>query len=195
MTHDPYQTYPTFGAYTGLTNPFSSPFTAMQTSAINPAAIPGVPNYAQQLQLAAALASQAAIPQMAGMSPVANAWQNPFIAAALQNPLVAAALQMQNPLLNQILAQLTSPIGAQLGLQPSAQFQQPYQQHQQPLGHAVPAFGQQIPPFAQFSSPLAPQSWVGQGLAGQVPAFGQVNPLLAQLAARGLQGGSPWSVF
>ena len=25
MTHDPYQTYPTVGAFSGLTNPFSSP--------------------------------------------------------------------------------------------------------------------------------------------------------------------------
>ena len=42
MTHDPYQTYPTFAAYPavtnpGLSNPFGSPYTAMQISAINPA--------------------------------------------------------------------------------------------------------------------------------------------------------------
>jgi len=110
MTHDPYQSYPTFGAFSGLTNPFSSPYTAMQASAINPAAVYnplamnaglpwGVPATAvqqpyggispQQLQLA--LAAQ-------------SAWQNPFIGGAIQHPLTAASLQnpfaiagLQNP--------------------------------------------------------------------------------------------------
>src|SRR5580704_4371100 len=145
MTQDPYQTYPTFAPYTGLNNPFNSPYTTMQLSAINPAAynpfatqqpgtqgiqgIPGVANYGgvapQQLQLAAALASQAALTQLLGQTvqnPFAGAFQNPFqtpyqnqgvgqnpvAAAVLQNLLASAAIQnpwqQQNPLLNPILA-------------------------------------------------------------------------------------------
>jgi len=195
MTHDPYQTYPTFGAYAGLTNPFSSPYQTMQTSGINPGAgcnplaaqqlglhgIQGPPNYAQQLQLAAALASQAGIPQIAGQLPIGNPWQNPLIAAGLQNPFFAAALQMQNPLSNPMQAQFSSPYGV------------PFQQPHQSQGH--PGVGSQISPFAQFNSPLAPQSWVGQSQIGGNPVYGQVNPLLAQLAARVLQGVNPWGAF
>lgn len=272
MTHDPYQTYSTFSAYPAVTNPgqanpFGSPYTAMQTSAINPAAaynplfaqqpgsqgiqgIPGMPNYggitSQQLQLAAALASQGGIPQLLAQSQLNNPWQNqftnpwqnqqnqfanpwqnqfagafqnplqnpqtfglqnPLLAAALQNPLVAAAIQQQNPLLNPVLAQFGSPYGAQMGFQGYSPFQQPvYSPHHQQMGNPLAALGQQISPFAQFNSPgaqfnptLAPQSWVGQGLAGQVgqigAGYGQVNPLLAQLAARTLQGASPWAAF
>jgi hypothetical protein len=120
MSHDPYQTQATLGMFSGLTNPFSSPYGVMQTSGINPVLAvnplaanagaawgqtvfagqqPGVQGYAggispQQLQLASILASQAA--QMSGLSPFGNAWQNPFINAGLQhNPLAQAALQSQ----------------------------------------------------------------------------------------------------
>jgi hypothetical protein len=56
MTHDPYQTYPTMGAYGGVTTPFTSPY-ANPAAAINPlaaavglSAIPaaGIPQLGQQ---------------------------------------------------------------------------------------------------------------------------------------------------
>jgi hypothetical protein len=216
MTHDPYQTYPTFGAFSGLTNPFNSPYGAMQSSAINPAvaynplANAGIPWGSQagiqqpyegvspqQLQLASALAAQQA------------AWQNPFAAGAFQhpfagvqqNPFINAALQ--NPLLNPVLGQMA----AQIYQQPyQQQFQQPSQQQfQPPSQHMGQGLGQQGVPFAQFNSPfgpsnfgpptLAPQSWVGQG-QGQ-PGQGQVHPLFLQSIARALQaqGVSPWGTY
>lgn len=228
MMHDPYQTNPTFAAYTALNNPFTSPYaTAMQTSAINPAVacnplaaqqaaqqlgiqgIQGNPysNYAQQLQqlqLASALAQQAT-------SPFAQAWgqQNPFVTglqnplvAQLQNPFVAAALQaqvQQNPFQNPLTSLMANPILAQLqspyGIQPYAQFQQHHLQHAHGLAGlgGVQGFGgqQQFSPFGQIGSQLAPQSWVGQGVAGQ---YGQVNPIALQLAARAFQGGNPWGI-
>ena len=215
MTHDPHQAYPTFGTYMGLTNPLSSPYTNPQAFASNPAAaIQQMNPYSfagispQLLQLAPALAGQQG--QFAGQPPV---WQNPFsfqnaigqnpfaqnplAAAVLQNSLIAAAVQN---------AITSNPLLAQIALQPYAQYgqqyQQPYQQQsyqQQPYqqaGHAVPLYGQQISPFTQLGSPLAPQSWVGQGLTGHPGQLGQMqfNPLFLQSAARAIQGQgmSPW---
>src|SRR5579864_4905749 len=104
MTHDPYQTYPTMGAYGGVTTPFTSPY-ANPAAAINPlaaalglSAIPsaGIPQggqqgYAgypvhgginpQQLQLALLFALQSLIPQT-GLQPQTGGWQNPLL-----NPL------------------------------------------------------------------------------------------------------------
>lgn len=270
MTHDPYQTYQTVGAYSGLTNPFSSPYSTIQTSAMNPAAafnpltanagapwgVPsafgqqpgqqgfqgiqgfsGIPNYGgispQQLQLAAALAAQAAAQQ----ATFANPWQNPFngglqsqvATAGWQNPFAMAALQ--NPLLNPVLAQIAASLGQQVGgqqiggqqiggqqlggqqiAQQQPYFQQPYTPYAQPyqhLGHAG-MMGQQGVPNAQFNAfpgnpqftpQLAPQSWVGQGVAGPMGQFGggqgQLHPLHLQLAARALQtqGINPWGAF
>jgi len=235
MTQDLYQTNPTFGAYAGLNNPFNSPYAAMQLSAINPAAynpfatqqpvtqgipgIQGIPNYGgfapQPLQLAPALASQAALAQLFGQAPVTAGWQNPYGGAfqnqGIYNPLATAILQnvlaaatqnpwqQQNPLLNPVVAQLASQFSSPQGPQTAfgQQSYNPYQQHHQHhLAHALQAMGQQPAPFGQFNSSLAPQSWVGQGLAGQMGQaggnYGQVNPLLAQLAARAFQGTSPW---
>jgi len=234
MTHDPYQTHAMFGAYSGLTNPFSSPYAAMQTSAINPVTgnplaanaganagnwgVPqgyGIPAYGgispQQLQLATALAAQAA--QMFGLSPLSGplsgGWQqNPYLAASLQNQGLQQNPQF-NPLLNPVLA------GQQIGLNP-------YNPHQH-IGQLGPVFGQQqVSPFAQYNNPfvqpqvspftqynnpfaqptLAPQSWVGQ--AGQAGGFGgsfggaQANPLFLQAVARAIQqtqGINPWAAF
>jgi len=223
MTHDPYQTYATLGTLSGQTNPFSSPYSWMQSS-INPAAAynPLTANAGagyggispQQLQLAAALIAQSAQlaglsnvyqnPQLASMSsnPFAAQFHNPLAAAALQqNPFVAAALQQQqynqNPLQNPGLAQLASAIGQQIGLHPYSQFAHPG--FGQP-GFAQP-FGQPGSPVGQFNTPLAPQSWVGQGQAGQPGQFAggqaQIHPLVLQSIARALQtqGTNPWSTF
>jgi hypothetical protein len=214
MTHDPYQTYPTFMTNPGLGNPFTSginpiaynPLAAQQLGAQGIQGIQGVPNYGgvpQQWYGASQNPFAGGFQNPALQNPFGNAGQqNPFLAAAIQNPLVAYALQMQSPLLNPLVAQLASQLGAQIGYQPYSPFQQGYpQQHQ--MGHA--ALGQQISPFAQFNPQggqfnpqLAPQSWVGQGIGaqvGQLGGYGQANPLLAQLAARALQGVSPWSAF
>jgi hypothetical protein len=197
MTHDPYQTHAMFGAYSGLTNPFSSPYAAMQTSAMNPATsnplagnagswgVPqgyGIPTYGgispQQLQLASALASQAA--QMFGLSPLSGGWQqnagwqqNPYLAAGLQGQGLQQGLQQGpqqnpqqfNPLLNPVLA------GQQIGLNPLLAGQQqiglnPYNPQQQ-IGHLGSVFGQQqVSPYAQYNNPFGQQ---------QVSPFAQYN--------------------
>ncbi len=192
--HDPFLNYATmsapYGAQPGIFNPLGIPYN-LQTSGVNPlaaiqplAATLGLPQtYGQQpfiypqqqypqqlhaqLQLAAALAQQALVPQILGqhalgLSPVAGI-PNPIAAAVLANPLLAAGLQ--------------SPYGGQLFQQQHS----PYSQLGQPGGS----------PFGQIGIPLAPQSWIGQG---GLQGYGQVNPVLAQLAARAFQGQgvSPW---
>jgi hypothetical protein len=144
----------------------------------------------QQLQLAAGLAQQAAIPQlfgqqlhgqhMQGLLPPGAGLQNPIAAALLGNPFVAAGLQPQ--------------WGQQFGQQPHSLYSQFAQ------GGAGP-FGQPGLP-AGFGAQLAPQSWVGPGVqpgglgqaSGLGQAYGQIHPLLAQLGARTIQGQgfSPW---
>jgi len=138
----------------------------------------------QQLQLASVLASQAAIPQLLGVPPIAAAFNNPVLHAVLQNPVLAAALQNQ---LTVALQQIAQQAGSQYGPQAGSPFGQqpgsPWGQQQQ-IGS----------PFGQ-GLPLAPQSWVGQnGILGGGQPFGQVHPLLAQLNARQFQspGVSPW---
>jgi len=140
----------------------------------------------QQLQLASALASQAVLPQLLGISPLAGI-QNPIVAALLTNPLIPAGLHAQ--------------FGQQQFAQPQfgqPQFWQPQFGQPQLLN---PQFGQigspygQVGPTAGIGYPLAPQSWVGQpGQLGGAQAYGQIHPLLAQLASRSLQGQgiSPW---
>ena len=257
MTHDPYQTYQTVNALSGLTNPFSSPFNAVQTSAMNPGAaynpltanagawgvpttipqtmgsqgyagfqgIPGIGSFGglspHPFHLASALGAQTG---QQGWSPFANAWQNPllgvvaqnpYLAAGLQNPMIAAAVQnqiaaaLQNPLVNQLaLAQLAYAMGQQPNFSQYGQQQQPYghqqlygqQQQQQPyqqLGQI--GLGQQTgSPFNQFNTPLAPQSWIGQGGPGQFGVGqGQIQPFFPQGANRGMhgQGINPWAAF
>jgi hypothetical protein len=145
----------------------------------------------QQMQLAAALASQAAVPQLVnpqlGLAPQASGFhQNPILTALLTNPLAAAGL----------LSAVPSPyIGSQLGQQPQSFYSQPAQFGGSPSGQAGSPFGQTGPVGAGY--PLAPQSWVGPGWGSQFggQAYGQIHPLLAaQLASRALQGQafSPW---
>jgi hypothetical protein len=201
--HDPLQSYATMSspygaANLGGLNPLGIPYNP-QISNINPlagihplaAATLGLSQMApqgygpyqaqnfihpQHLQLASALAQQAAIPQQVfgqygpGISPVAGLY-NPM-AALLSNPFIAAALQSQYG------AQQFSqqPHYSQFGVGGGSQFGQP----------GV---------LGGIGAPLAPQSWVGQGgQLGGGQGFGQINPLLAQLSARAFQGQglSPW---
>jgi hypothetical protein len=215
MMHNPFQSYqidPTLGAYAGMTTPFSSPYTALQTSSMNPATamnplaatlglplptagIPqlgqtgyaGIPNYGsihpQQLQLASLLASQAAIPQLLGLVPhQATNWQNPYQAPAFQSPWITAGLQ--NPLLTAGLQNPLFTVGLHNPLLNPILAQQL-------LG---PQFGlqpyspyQQIgpfgSPFGQQGSPYQQVSPFGQ----QVSPFGQQGSPYQQVSPLGQQ--------
>lgn len=199
MTHDPYQTFAGYGQYPGQTTPFGSPYNQQQnlmnpTQGFQGAGIPqtGQPGYPgitgyggihpqqlqqlqqqqlQQLQLAA-LAQQGGIPQFGGLSPHI-ATQHPLLAAILQNPQVLA--QLQNPLLNPLLAQSAYPGANPYG----GQQHSPYQQFGQ--------FGQQqLPPQTLLGQNLLGQSWLGQP-----SPYGGGAPF-----GRGFQSGmSPWAGF
>ena len=186
MTYDPIQTYATLGGYSGINNPFQTPFNlnGMQNPAINPAA---------------------AWSPVAPYQPQSGYWQNPLLAglqqAGLQQGISPHSLlqQLAQQLAQQIVAQqlAAQQIAAQqapFGLQPSLLNQQGimYPQVGYPQvgqigfgGQGTSPFGQPGYPFNQIGMPLAPQSWVGQ--AGQA-GLGQTNPaLLAHLTARALQ--------
>jgi hypothetical protein len=174
IPNDLLQTQLSMGAYAGGMNPFNSPYTSLQT-AINPAAInpfvgvaqTGVPNYGaiaqqQQLQqLASILASQGAIPQLAGVLSQNNPWQNPLV-----NPILAQQLALQ------AVSAYAQPQFGQLGSPFGQQYNSPFAQN----------------PFAQTGYQLAPQSWVGQaGPFGAQPLPGQIHPLhLQHLAGRAI---------
>jgi len=158
MTYDPYQTYATLGGYSGIGNPFQTPFNAIQNPALNSAAAWN-PFTGYQPQT-----------HWQGVSPHSLVQQ--LAAQQLAQQIVAQQLAAQ-----QIAAQ-QNPFGQPFGLQPALLNQQGPMQPQ--LGQI--GFGGQGNPFGV---PLAPQSWVGQG--GQFGP-GQTNPvLLAQLTARALQ--------
>lgn len=179
--HDPFQTYATLGAYSGIGNPFQTPFTSMQGSAFNPtAAWNPLTGYQQQLGYG-------------------GSQFNPHT-AYLQNPLLLAGLQHNigyNPILQQLAAQhlaqqiIAQQVAAQqlaaqqLASQHGGLFPQVGQIGFGGQGQGMSPYGQFGSPFGQIGTQLAPQSWVGQ--AGQL-GVGQTNPvLLAQLTARALQ--------
>lgn len=230
MTHDPYQMHtnpfqmnPAIGAYPGLTNAFSSPYAALQTSAINPAF--GYNPLAANSGLYGGVGQQLGIPSQGfGLSPFTNAWQNPFTNAVYQNPFTAQQNPFVNPLINPLMVaaiqreliqnqlaaaaqqNLLNPIlAAQLAGQvyqqqpyqqqpyQQQQYQQPYQQHMGQGGWGQ----QQGTPFSQFNNPFAQATLAPQSWVGQGQQ-GQIHPLLLQSLARGLQSGqgiSPWSTF
>jgi len=169
MTYDPYQTYATLGGYSGINNPFQTPFnTAYQPQSA----------YWQNPLLPAGL-QQNGLQQ--GVSPHSLLQQ--LAAQQLAQQIVAQQLAAQ-----QIAAQ-QNPFGQPFGLQPALLNQQG-QIHPQLGqigfgGQGISPFGQPGSPLNQIGVPLAPQSWVGQG--GQF-GFAQTNPvLLAHLTARALQ--------
>ena len=227
MTHDPYQTLQTVGAFPfigaggGLQNPFSSPFNAMQTSAMNPAAAynPLAANFAGPWNAQSIMPQQLATqgyatqgyptqglnygnisPQQLQLASVlaAHSGQQAY---GGQQPFAnqqAFGNQLQNPfaaaaLQQAVLNQLSNPIVAQAAAALAQQITA-----QQSSGQYGQSYGQ---PFApQFTPQLAPQSWVGQGGIGQVNPQahqGQFHPLQLQLAARALQtqGIAPWGGF
>lgn len=183
--HDPFQSYQTFGAYSGAGSPFGMPYGGQMTSAF---ANPGIGAYGihpqhlqqlqqiqqlqhlqqlqqlqnlQQLQLLQQLQGQGQIPGLHNPISQFGGQQNPWQqhgGAGLYNPILAA----QNPWMN---PQLQNPLQGYQGWQ-----QQPY------------------------GNPLAPQTLIGAGspygsnpLAGAT-GFGGIHPL-AQLALRGMTTG------
>ncbi|HTA43064.1 MAG TPA: hypothetical protein VK789_11495 [Bryobacteraceae bacterium] len=176
MMHDPFQTYATLGAYSGIGNPFQNPFSSMQfnpTQAWNP-----LTAYQQQ-------------PGYGGINPQTAHLQNPLLQAGLQhnigyNPILQqlAAYQLaQHIVAQQVAAQQVA--AQQLAAQQGGLFPQVGQIGFGGQGQGLSPYGQFGSPFGQIGTQLAPQSWVGQ--AGQL-GIGQNNPLLlAQLTARALQ--------
>lgn len=147
------------------------------------------------------------------LSQLTQGIQNPLLYAGLQNPQLQHALlqnpmlqnpMLQNPLLQNPLLQhsLMNPIQAQL--QAHAQ-QLALQAYAAQAGGASPygagsLYGQTISPFTQQGlpsvpgiSPLAPQTWVGQGSGIGYGQGQSIQHPLAQLVGRGFQG--PWAGF
>jgi hypothetical protein len=217
--HDPMQAYSTLGAYSGVT-PFGLPYWALQTPGIHPSLANPL---AQTMGLSPAYSGYGTHPAQLGIT---GGWQNPFwqnplIAQAIQNPLLYPGLQnpllqnplLQNPFLQHQLLQnpmlqnpFVNPIQAQLQAHAQQLALQAYAAQAggiSPYGVGSP-YGQ---PGSQFTqpglpssgiSPLAPQTWVGQG-AGIGYGQGQsIQPhAFAQFAGRGFQapGISPWAGF
>jgi hypothetical protein len=207
MTYDPFQNNAALGAYTGAGNPFYSPLTAMQTSAITPSFVnPSLVNQGAPWNPMTGYQGipQSIWPQSISAGQVGYAQpgllQNPL----LQNPLMFAGHHggVHNGITHNPYAQQLA-IQQQLAVQQLVQQIVAQQQAQQAVAQQLAALsqpqgfygqtgqigitGQQGVPFGQNVSPftqLAPQSWVGQ--AGQ--QGGQANAvLLAQLTARALQ--------
>lgn len=175
MMHDPFQTYAaTLGQQYGG-QPYGGQQFGGQHYGMPQIGLPtqiGL-QYPQQLQgnpLAALQLAQAGIPQQLGQSGfgqnpqqgLINPQQLQLAALVASNPALAAAL-LSNPLVAASLH--AQSYGNQFGAQ---------QQY--------PQIGQQMgSPFGQIGYPLAPQSWIGQGVpfgAGQ--GFGQINPFQQQ---------------
>jgi hypothetical protein len=169
ITHDPFQNFQAFGAYSGLPYTAFQPFVNPSASAGQPLPNPGIGGYGiypqpfqgAGLQGAGIVGQQGFGQPLTALNPLAAGLQNPLLQNPLaqgpwQNSLLAANLQ--NQLLNPMIAYHTWP------------------QQQQ-----------------QFTYPLAPQSLIGAGGSG-LP-FGQIHPMshaaLRQAAAYGYPCGYP----
>jgi hypothetical protein len=196
MTHDPFQTYQTLGAYSGggysgLGNAFQTPFTAMQNPGINPAAIW---NPLTQLQGIPQSISSGQLGYPGVQLTAQGYWQNPLLLAGLQqgisqnpfmNPLAAQHIAQQVAQ-HQIAQQLAAQqIAAQIAAQQIAAQQGSFGSQyglQSPFGGQQTVYNPQqsgfYPPMGQIgfggqsNSPFgqlgySPQSQLGGGLAPQ----------------------------
>jgi hypothetical protein len=176
MMHDPFQTYATlgqqyggqhFGIPTQIGLQYPQQLQANPLAALQLAQAAGIPQQLGQQVFGQNPLQTLMNPQQQQLQLAALVASNPVLAASLlNNPLVAASLHSQ-------------AFGNQLG------FQQQYPQIGQQLGS----------PFGQIGYPLAPQSWIGQGVPfGAAQAFGQINPFQQQVGQRPFQGQgiSPW---
>jgi hypothetical protein len=215
------QTYATLGGYPGVTGQFGLPTQPLQTLGIQPGISPllqgGGISPLQNVPYQNPLLQN---PILAGLqNPILAGLQNPLLQNPLQqlqqnplqqlqqNPLLQHAIhaQIQAHIAQQVAQQVAQQLAAQqvaqqlavqqLGAQPfgghSPQIS-PCGQTGSPYGQIGAQFGQGVNPWAQAMSPLAPQTWVGQG--GQVGGYGQIHPL-AHLAGRGqyVPGIAPWA--
>ena len=183
MTYDPFQTNATLGANAGMANPFNTPFTALQNSAINPQTNP-------------AAGWNPGIPQMFAGGQFGHPGINAFPQTLPHTPLLMNGLQpgllhnnVQNPFLQQLAAQQLAQhiLSQQLAAQQIVAHQIAAQLGQQTGAYSpFSQIGLQGSPFGQNGyGQIAPQSWVGQG---GVPGGAQTSPiLLAQLTARAMQ--------
>jgi hypothetical protein len=184
MTHDPMQTYAMqaygqLGGYPGVGNQFGLPSQALQTLGIQPGISP-------VLQGAISPFGQGigALQNNPYQNPLQ---QNPFV-AGFYNPLVQHPLQhlQQNPLVQQAIQ---AQIQAQLVAQQLAAHQLAVQQlaaqqlAAQQLGSQFGGYS----PWGQSVTPLAPQTWVGQG------GYGQIHPLALASRAQYTPGVTPWA--
>lgn len=117
MTHDPYQAHQMIGGYSGLTNPFTTPYGAIAGNPLAACSSLGA-GWGGVQQQSPFISGQNPYGQNPfGQNPFIGALQNPFAVGAMQqNPLITAALQ-QNPFVAAALQQ---------------QQQNPYQQQQNP---------------------------------------------------------------
>jgi hypothetical protein len=130
MTYDPFQFNAALGANAGIANPFHTPFTALQNSAINPQTVN------------AATGWNPGIPQIVAGGQFGHPGINAFPQTALfHNPLLMSGLQpgilqnsLQNPLVQQLAAQQLAQhiLAQQLAAQQMAA--QSGQQTQLPFG-------------------------------------------------------------
>jgi hypothetical protein len=216
MTYDPFQTNATFGAYTGAGNPFNSPLTAMQTSAINPSLFnQGAFNQGTSWNplngyqgVPQSIYPQPGSPQwsQAGQGGYAQPalWQNPLLLAGLQqggfqngithNPL-AQQLAVQQLAAQQIMQHIIAQHAQQAAAQQLAALGQQNGFYYGPSGGQsggqngqIGVNGQQGLPFGQNVSPFG--QLAPQSWVGQQTGQmgGQANAvLLAQMTARALQ--------
>jgi hypothetical protein len=180
MMHDPFQTYATLGQQFGGQQ-FGGQHYGMPQIGL-PTQI-GLP-YPQQLQVnplaALQLAQAAGIPQQLGQSVFGQNPLQSLVNQGLVNPqqqqLQLAALVANNPVLAASL--LSNPlVAASLHAQTYGNQFGAQQQYPQQIGQQIGS------PFGQIGYPLAPQSWIGQGVPFGVAAqgFGQVNPFQQQI--------------
>jgi hypothetical protein len=177
--HDPFQSYQTLGAYSGV-SPFSQPYGLQPPFAgqgigaygIHPQQLHQLQQQLHQqlqqlqhLQLLQAMQGQGQIPgpTFPGANPLSSGFQQPVF----QNPLAGLQNQWINP--------------------------QQYPQQNPILAHqGWPQQG--WPQQQQFGYPLAPQSLLGGGMGYGTPGIGAINPLATQFALRALAtGGSPFA--
>jgi hypothetical protein len=211
MTYDPTQTYAmqaygNLGGYPGAAGQFGVPHPALQTLGMQPGISPLLGGGISPLQNIPYQNPLLQNPFVAGLqNPLQQQWQNPFLQ---QHPLLqhlhqhqvlqhAIQAQIQAQLVAQQLAQLAAQHLAtqQPGMQPfGGQPQQisPFAQTGSPYGHLGGQFGQAGGPWSQGVSPLAPQTWIGQG--GQFGGgYGQIHPLAYLGAHQYTPGITPWA--
>ena len=205
MMHDPTQAYYTLGAYPDVT-PLGLPYGTVPTPGINPGI--GHP-WTQAIGISPAFAGQH--PAQLGLTggwqnPLTQGIQNPLVYTALENPLFQHALLQNSLLQNPLQHPFINPIQAQLQAHAQQLALQAYAAQAggiSPYGGVSP-YVQMVSPFIHpgltsgyGTSPVAPQTWVGQGGIGYGQGQSTQPYPLAHVFGHGFQspGISPWAGF